>query len=153
MSHTSSSFCFSCFWDRVSLYALACLDSDIPIIHPTVATLTGRTTMSKFFPLRWGLPNFLLGLVWNSHLPYLSLSCCWDGRCVPLHPGIDWDGVLGTFCPSWLQTAILPISASQIVRITGVSHLYLSQVLALLFLVMKQSATMLTWRGEGRLLS
>jgi hypothetical protein len=33
------------------------------------------------------------------------------------------DGVLRALCPGWPQTAILPISASQVARITGVSHL------------------------------
>jgi hypothetical protein len=31
------------------------------------------------------------------------------------------DGILKTICPGWLQTIILPISASQVARITGVS--------------------------------
>jgi hypothetical protein len=32
------------------------------------------------------------------------------------------DGVSPTICPGWPQTVILPISVSQIARITGVSH-------------------------------
>jgi hypothetical protein len=39
------------------------------------------------------------------------------------------DGVSQTICPGWLQTAILLISASQIVRITGMSHQLLAQKL------------------------
>jgi hypothetical protein len=31
-------------------------------------------------------------------------------------------GVLPTFCPSWAWTLILPVSASQVIRITGLSH-------------------------------
>jgi hypothetical protein len=33
-----------------------------------------------------------------------------------------WDRVSGTVCPGWQQTAILLTSASQVARITGVSH-------------------------------
>jgi hypothetical protein len=32
------------------------------------------------------------------------------------------DGVLQTICLHWLWTTILPISASQVSRITGVGH-------------------------------
>jgi hypothetical protein len=35
-----------------------------------------------------------------------------------------WDRVSWTICPSWLQTSILLISASWVVRITDVSHWY-----------------------------
>jgi hypothetical protein len=32
------------------------------------------------------------------------------------------DGVLGTICLGWPPTSLLPISASQVARITGMSH-------------------------------
>jgi hypothetical protein len=38
------------------------------------------------------------------------------------HPGIGLDVVSQTFCPGWLWTMILPISASQAARITRLSH-------------------------------
>jgi hypothetical protein len=34
------------------------------------------------------------------------------------------DEVLGTVCPGWPQTTFLLLSASQVARITGVSHLH-----------------------------
>jgi hypothetical protein len=37
-------------------------------------------------------------------------------------------GVLKTISPDWLQTPVLPISASQVARIIGVSHWYLLSV-------------------------
>jgi hypothetical protein len=40
----------------------------------------------------------------------------------PFCPGYFGYGVLQTICPAWPQTLILPISASQVDRITGVSH-------------------------------
>jgi hypothetical protein len=45
----------------------------------------------------------------------------------PLHPAI-WDAVSWAFCPDWPWTTILLISASQVVRIAGISqqHLVLS---------------------------
>jgi hypothetical protein len=33
-------------------------------------------------------------------------------------------GVLWTICPGWLGTTILPISASWVGKITGMSHLH-----------------------------
>jgi hypothetical protein len=35
---------------------------------------------------------------------------------------IDWDGVSLTFFPGWSWTKVLPISASQVARIIGVSY-------------------------------
>jgi hypothetical protein len=53
----------------------------------------------------------------------ISASCvAWDDRCVPLHPAIGWDGVLRTSFLGWPRTVILPVSVSQVDRITGVSH-------------------------------
>jgi hypothetical protein len=45
-----------------------------------------------------------------------------DDRCMPLWPGIDWNGISQTIYPRWLQTVVLPISASQVARITSMSH-------------------------------
>jgi hypothetical protein len=58
---------------------------------------------------------------------YLCFLHSLDGRCVLPCPtfywAFYWDGVSCTFCPDWPQTAILPISASWVVRISGLSHL------------------------------
>jgi hypothetical protein len=45
----------------------------------------------------------------------------------PLHQPYFYEGIFrigsgGTICPGWLPTAILPISASWVARITGESH-------------------------------
>jgi hypothetical protein len=39
------------------------------------------------------------------------------------------DGVLPTICPGWPRTTFLPISASQVARIIGVSHQSLTSLL------------------------
>jgi hypothetical protein len=38
-------------------------------------------------------------------------------------------GFCELFCPDWSQTAILQISAIQVARITGVSHLYSAKII------------------------
>jgi hypothetical protein len=48
----------------------------------------------------------------------------------PFCPGYFGDGVSQTICLGWPQTSILPISASQVARITGRSlHTQLDQTL------------------------
>jgi hypothetical protein len=42
--------------------------------------------------------------------------------CSPFCSGYFGDGVSWTICLGWPQTSILPISASQVARITSVSH-------------------------------
>jgi hypothetical protein len=42
----------------------------------------------------------------------------------PFCSGYFGDGVLWTICPRWPRTLILPISASWVARITGVSFLH-----------------------------
>jgi hypothetical protein len=44
----------------------------------------------------------------------------WDD--VLLCPDICWDGVSWTFWVSWPRTTILPISAPQVVKITGLGY-------------------------------
>jgi hypothetical protein len=46
-------------------------------------------------------------------------SCHTSG---PFCSGYFGDGVSWAFCPSWPQTAILLVSASQVIRIIKVSH-------------------------------
>jgi hypothetical protein len=41
---------------------------------------------------------------------------------------VFWDRISWTICPGWLQTAILPISASWVARITGVSYRCLAPI-------------------------
>jgi hypothetical protein len=47
----------------------------------------------------------------------------WGDRHMQLHPIISWDGVLLTF---WM--VIFPISASQVVGITGMSHQHVADI-------------------------
>jgi hypothetical protein len=56
-----------------------------------------------------------------------SSPCSWDNRCTPPSPAIGgWNEGLAkktwVFLPHSLQTPILPISTSQVPRITGLSH-------------------------------
>jgi hypothetical protein len=53
-----------------------------------------------------------------------ELRCSTTWTTPPDHfcSGYFGDGILWTVSPGWPQTAILPISASQIARITGTSH-------------------------------
>jgi hypothetical protein len=81
---------------------------------------------SAFFFL---LSLFLkLGLTFCSGQSGLWSSCLcfpnsWDDRCVSPQPGfINRYGVMWTFLPSWPWTVILPISASQVARISRLSH-------------------------------
>jgi hypothetical protein len=58
------------------------------------------------------------------------------------------DGGLTNYLPSWLQTAILPISASQEARITGVNHIFCKLTISSLwFLDSEKSISMLSDRG------
>jgi hypothetical protein len=87
--------------------------------------LQGCTTMLSFYLLRLG---------WGSHELFIAQAdlklqssrsqppVLFGTAGMPLHPAIGWDWVSQTFCSGWPQTLILPISASQVIRITGVSH-------------------------------
>jgi hypothetical protein len=68
----------------------------------------------KFF-LPW-LASTRILLIWASHI-------AWHGRCMPPCPAIGWDGVSRTICP---EPWSFPISASQVARIIGMSHLHLA---------------------------
>jgi hypothetical protein len=83
-------------------------------------------TMLSFFPLRWGLANFLLGL--PGTMIFLILVSCIAGMisirpCTQLLVEI-WSQ---TFCLDWPQTVILLISASQVARITGMNYWWLAE--------------------------
>jgi hypothetical protein len=64
------------------------------------------------------LQMFLPRLSWKHDSLYLILPGGTDA--CHLHPVIGWNGDSG-FLPMWLQTTILPISASQVAKITNVS--------------------------------
>jgi hypothetical protein len=51
-------------------------------------------------------------------LPTPQLGC----RHVPLGPAIGLDDISLTFCPDWLWTVTLPISITQVARITNLSY-------------------------------
>jgi hypothetical protein len=70
---------------------------------------------------------FSLGYFWDRISLYAQaeLDCdylMYASSVVIMTSFMDWDRVLWTFCPSWPQTAILPISASPVARIIGLSH-------------------------------
>jgi hypothetical protein len=65
---------------------------------------------------------FLSRLAWTAMLQFY-VSHRWDDRCALSCPAFLTEmGSFETFCPDWSQTEILPISASQVVRIADVSH-------------------------------
>jgi hypothetical protein len=58
---------------------------------------------------------FLPRPAWTlDHGPIYSSCSSWDDKWAPPHPAIG--------CPGWPQTMIPFISASQVSRITGMSH-------------------------------
>jgi hypothetical protein len=62
-------------------------------------------------------------LVWTMTLLFYASCCNWDDRYVPpCRAFVHWDVVSETFCLDWPWTTILPISSSQVAKITGVSH-------------------------------
>jgi hypothetical protein len=66
----------------------------------------------------------LVGLGFELRALSLQSRCFTTWATPPVHFAlvILEMGVLSTSCPSWLQTTILPISDSQIAKITGVSY-------------------------------
>jgi hypothetical protein len=48
--------------------------------------------------------------------------CHWSYTPSPFCSGYFGDGISGTIYLDWLWTSILPISASQVAKITGVRH-------------------------------
>jgi hypothetical protein len=66
--------------------------------------------------------HFMTRLAWTTIFLMCVSLCNQDDRCVPLRLAICWDGVLKTFCPGRPQNTILWSSASQVARITGLSH-------------------------------
>jgi hypothetical protein len=68
---------------------------------------------SHFFPeLAW-IIILLISVSWVA----------WDDKHIAPHLAVGWNGVSTTFCPDWPWTTTLPISASQVARITGMSAL------------------------------
>jgi hypothetical protein len=80
-----------------------------------------------FFHWDEGLTNVFVQVV----LPISASHIAWNDRSNPT-PSCYWDGVSETFCPSWLWTTNLPISASQVSRITGMSHQHLASLESLM---------------------
>jgi hypothetical protein len=52
----------------------------------------------------------------------LCFPCIWGWQVHTINPDIGQDRVLQTFGSNWPQTAILPISASRVARITCFRH-------------------------------
>jgi hypothetical protein len=106
------------------------------------STLSGSNLVTSAF--------FLVGLEWHQgfvppgqvfyYLSRVSSPCClgyfwdrvsfyacatipnsWEDSHVLLCPAIGWGGVLRAFCPSWLWTRIVLISAFQVARTIGFS--------------------------------
>jgi hypothetical protein len=54
--------------------------------------------------------------------PHLQSILLWFLFYLFFCSGYFGDAVSGTICPGWPQTSILPVSAFQVARATGVSH-------------------------------
>jgi hypothetical protein len=108
--YTSSLLCYGYFGDKILIFAKVNLDCGAPILcFPLMAKMTGMHYYAQLFPIEMG-----------SHKLLISASLiAWDDRCASLCQAIGWVGVLWPFC---LGHKILPISASQVARITGMSH-------------------------------
>jgi hypothetical protein len=79
-----------------------------------------------FFPVILDIGScFLHRLAWTAILLFCTSHHCCNDTYVPVcSVFFHWDKVSWTFCPGWPQTATLQISASQVAKIIGVSHLY-----------------------------
>jgi hypothetical protein len=81
--------------------------------------------MCSFSPLIRGLVNFFLPWVsWNCHLPDLSLSNSSGWQAWAITPSYCLRWGLKSSLLSCSQTMFLPILASQVSRITSISHRY-----------------------------
>jgi hypothetical protein len=76
------------------------------------------------------------GLALCPSCPRLRSSCLfynschyWDDRCLRPCPGVGWDGISWTPCPGWSSAKTVLISASQVAKITGVSHRHPAKIL------------------------
>jgi hypothetical protein len=92
-------------------------------LHPSRERSTVISVIILFFCVGLGLraPGFQL----TKQVLYVSHTSS------PFCSGYFGDGFSRTICLSYLQATNLPISASQVVRITGVSHQH--QVIKLIF--------------------
>jgi hypothetical protein len=80
-----------------------------------------HAVMPSIFLLLWGLRNRFSRWDWNCDLPNLSFPHRWDDRHVLLYPLVEME-VLQTFCSWWSWTMVLQIWASEVARISGISH-------------------------------
>jgi hypothetical protein len=70
---------------------------------------------------RYGFAYFAWGQPLTIVLLPTASWIAWDHRHEP-HPWlVGWGGVLLTFCLAWLRTMILPVSASWVAGIVGMS--------------------------------
>jgi hypothetical protein len=67
-------------------------------------------TVTRVFPLRWGLLSFLLSLPLNLDSADLDLLWILGNRCIPPFWAVGWDEALWTIFPGWLWTVMLVIS-------------------------------------------
>jgi hypothetical protein len=109
LSHASITFCSGYFGKRISFFPQTGLDSNPPILLPTIV---GITSPCQVFPIDLRSQKHFLqaGLqLWYSWShPTTSL----DDRHGLLCPNIGWDGVLWTICPCCPWTMIFPVSAA-----------------------------------------
>jgi hypothetical protein len=65
---------------------------------------------------------FCLGWPWTVMLLISTSKVAWNDWHVPLCSAIGWDGGLPNYLTGLASNSILPISASQVPKITGVSY-------------------------------
>jgi hypothetical protein len=66
--------------------------------------------------------SLFLMLAFTLILLFYASCHSWVDRDMSACSAICWDSVLWTVCAGWPQTLILPILASQVARIAGLSH-------------------------------
>jgi hypothetical protein len=108
------------------LFAQVSLNRNLPILRvPQLLGWQVCTTMSSFFLLRWpGVSILPISAYLIGRLGMTSTHCC-------IQLLVEMGGVSWTFCPGRSSNIILPISASQVVRIAGMSHQHPTCVLFL----------------------
>jgi hypothetical protein len=85
--------------------------------------MTGECQNVQLFSDEMGSHNlFCPGCSGTTILLILASHVAWDGRHEILHVLLFEMGASWIVCPAWPQSRILPISVSQVARITGLSH-------------------------------
>jgi hypothetical protein len=114
------------FWRLGLIFAKTNLDCDPPILTFclwNVRHLPPCQTFAHWDRILQFLFIYFFGLGWfrTTILPISVFHIDWNDRCEPPCPPVGWNGVSWTTPSGWPGTMSLPISDSQVARITGMS--------------------------------